>query len=394
MGQSPSSSSYSEEKNGLPFLQGCAEFGDKHPTPVKYCSTPLKVAPKGSVLVSVRAPVGDINIADQDYIIGRGLSAILATGINQDLLPYLLDFVKPQLRRVAQGSTFEAISFDDLDRCQLPDLGDEKEQAKIAEVLTAIDRAIAQTEALIAKHQRIKTGLMQDLLTRGIDKHGQLRDPSTHRFKSTPLGMIPEEWEYDLFGKHISSSAFGPRFPGTEYDDLGALATLRTTDMDNEGNIVSAKLPRANLNPVDYEKHLLHPGDILISRSGTIGVTTVFTSYEVPVIPAAFIIRFRPKDTLVPEYFRIYLNSYIGRKVIVTNAEGGVQKNLRGSTVLGLYFPFPEPDEQRRIAQIIESQNNQLVKLTTQYEKLSSIKQGLMQDLLSGRVSVKPLMEE
>ena len=58
-----------------------------------------------------------------------------------------------------------------------------------------MDRAIEQTEALIAKQQRIKTGLMQDLLTRGIDEHGNLRSEQTHQFKDSPLGRIPVEWE-------------------------------------------------------------------------------------------------------------------------------------------------------------------------------------------------------
>ena len=71
----------------------------------------------------------------------------------------------------------------------------EAEQAKIAEVLSTVDRAIEQTEALIAKQQRIKTGLMQDLLTRGIDEHGNLRSEQTHKFKDSPLGRIPVEWE-------------------------------------------------------------------------------------------------------------------------------------------------------------------------------------------------------
>ncbi len=69
------------------------------------------------------------------------------------------------------------------------------EQAKIAEVLSTVDRAIEQTKALIAKHQRIRTGLMQDLLTRGVDEHGNLRSEQTHKFKDSPLGRIPVEWE-------------------------------------------------------------------------------------------------------------------------------------------------------------------------------------------------------
>ena len=72
------------------------------------------------------------------------------------------------------------------------------EQTKIAEILSTVDQAIEQTEALIAKQQRIKTGLMQDLLTRGIDENGNLRSEDTHEFKDSPLGRIPVEWELKI----------------------------------------------------------------------------------------------------------------------------------------------------------------------------------------------------
>ena len=81
------------------------------------------------------------------------------------------------------------------------------EQAKIAEVLSTVDRAIEETEALIAKQQRIKTGLMQDLLTRGIDEHGNLRSEQTHEFKDSPLGRIPVEWDAIAFGFHAASGS-------------------------------------------------------------------------------------------------------------------------------------------------------------------------------------------
>ena len=71
------------------------------------------------------------------------------------------------------------------------------EQTKIAEILSTVDQAIEQTEALIAKQQRIRTGLMQDLLTRGIDEDGNLRSEETHEFKDSPLGRIPVEWEVE-----------------------------------------------------------------------------------------------------------------------------------------------------------------------------------------------------
>jgi type I restriction enzyme S subunit len=76
MGQSPPSSSYNQNKKGLPFLQGKAEFGEIYPQPIKWCDKPIKVAEKNDILISVRAPVGDLNLADQKYCVGRGLAAI------------------------------------------------------------------------------------------------------------------------------------------------------------------------------------------------------------------------------------------------------------------------------------------------------------------------------
>jgi len=86
MGQSPDSKYYSEEENGLPFLQGCAEFEARFPKHKMYCSQTKKLAHAGSILFSVRAPVGKSNIADRDYIIGRGLAAISGIDVDQSYL--------------------------------------------------------------------------------------------------------------------------------------------------------------------------------------------------------------------------------------------------------------------------------------------------------------------
>ena len=76
MGQSPPSSSYNTKKDGLPFLQGNAEFGNKYPTIVKYTNNPLKIAKENDILISIRAPVGEINISNKEVCMGRGLGAI------------------------------------------------------------------------------------------------------------------------------------------------------------------------------------------------------------------------------------------------------------------------------------------------------------------------------
>ena len=175
MGQSPDSKYYTEEEQGMPFIQGCAEFTSRYPRPKLNCTQIKKVAKAGSILFSVRAPVGRINIADRDYVIGRGLASIAARAIDPDLLEKCLAFREADFRAASQGSTFEAINSKELCAWPIRFPEDSSEQQTIARLLDKLNRAIEQTEALIAKQQRIKTGLMQDLLTKGIDEHGNIR---------------------------------------------------------------------------------------------------------------------------------------------------------------------------------------------------------------------------
>ncbi len=266
------------------------------------------------------------------------------------------------------------------------------EQTVIAEVLATVDRAIAQSEALIAKQRRIKAGLLHDLLTRGIDEKGNLRHPATHRFKESPVGPVPEEWEVGAFGEHVETSAFGPRFSSAFYAENGTVAMLRTTDLDDEGHITSASLPRANLDFDIFSKHFLQNGDVVISRSGTIGVTTVFVGYEIPVIPAAFMIRFRMFPSSNPEYVRLMFNAPLGRRLIYSNVAGGVQGNITSTAIAAMVVPLPPKEEQDVICGVLNSANVSLEQTQLQLDKLKLLKTGLMQDLLSGRVSVAGLL--
>jgi type I restriction enzyme S subunit len=113
MGQSPPGSSYNENGEGFPFLQGNAEFGNENPTNYKYTTAPNKIAPQNSILISVRAPVGDLNIADKDYCIGRGLAAIKIEDLSLRNYVYnFLKYSKVELEKKSTGSTFKAVNRD------------------------------------------------------------------------------------------------------------------------------------------------------------------------------------------------------------------------------------------------------------------------------------------
>lgn len=146
-------------------------------------------------------------------------------------------------------------------------------------------------------------------------------------------------------GEMIESSAYGPRFSNDRYADDGAYRLLRTTDMDLQGNIDYSTLPRATLD-AEFEKHVLRDGDFLISRSGTCGIAAVFEASAHRTIPGAFLIRLRLRKSLMPEYLRMFINSAPGKELTRKLARGGVQKNIRGSSLLKALVPVPEPCQQ------------------------------------------------
>ena len=120
MGQSPSSNDYNLDKFGLPFLQGNADFTNLYPRPRIWCNTANKTTAKNDILLSVRAPIGAVNIADQDYGIGRGLCAIRGVNVIPKLLFYIFLTLNDELNSVGTGSTYTAISTDDVKNIAIP----------------------------------------------------------------------------------------------------------------------------------------------------------------------------------------------------------------------------------------------------------------------------------
>lgn len=141
MGQSPSSEFYNQTREGIPFLQGRKTFGDKYPTIDTWTTKPSKIGSKNSVLMSVRAPVGDVNMAPFDICIGRGLASIKMKNNHNQYLYYLLKNNIEKIKNKSSGTVFDAINRNDLENLVL-NFNDEIEQIKIEKVLNDIDKKI------------------------------------------------------------------------------------------------------------------------------------------------------------------------------------------------------------------------------------------------------------
>lgn len=167
------------------------------------------------------------------------------------------------------------------------------------------------------------------------------------------------KWNEAPFEDIVSESAFGPRFSSECYDPNGNIATLRTTDISNDGAISTCTMPLARIDADKFRSHFLKPGDLVISRSGRIGTTALFTGYHIPVLPGAFLIRFRlRKEQANPLFYKHYFNSKDGQQKLLSVAQGVAQQNINITNVKKITIPIPPIKEQDAIAKVISSYEN------------------------------------
>ena len=396
MGQSPDSAAVNGAGVGLPFLQGCAEFGARFPQPRFHCSPPLRVAKSGSILISVRAPVGTTNRADQDYCIGRGLGAVLAKpGVADDV--FLLHAIEANLEflhRRSQGSTFLAIGSKELSSLPVP-APQLAAQRRIAEILSTLDEAIEQTEALIAKHQQIKAGLMHDLFTCGVTPDGHLRptrEQTPDLYKESLLGWIPKEWEVKPLGvlaEIVSGVTLGSK--GEISDGVG-VPYLRVANVQ-DGYFDLKEVKTIRVSRLQFEKLQLRFGDVLMNEGGDfdkLGRGSVWQEEIKPCIHQNHVFRVRPTDGQLKSHFLAFWSqSEMGKKYFVMNSKQSTNLASINSTQLNRFpVALPSSIEQGRIEERIFALNSYADSLGHELAKLRQQKHGLMHDLLTGKVPV------
>ena len=162
-------------------------------------------------------------------------------------------------------------------------------------------------------------------------------------------------WSEVTFGDIVVDSAFGPRFSGDAYAEDGNISTLRTTDINEDGRISYESMPRAQLDEAKFAKHFLRDGDLVITRSGRVGTTAIFNGYPEPVLPGAFLIRFRLRENADPRFFCYWFNSRTGQQRLLSVSRGAAQQNINITNVKRLKVPLPAIAVQNVIASILSA---------------------------------------
>lgn len=275
------------------------------------------------------------------------------------------------------------------------------EQQKIAAILSKLDKAIEQTEQLIEKYKQIKIGLMHDLLTRGIDGNGNIRSEETHKFKDSPLGRIPIEWEIVKLGVilgdgdgWIQTGPFGSQLHANEYIEEG-VPVVMPQNILQEGIDESTLsfIPRIKANIL--KRHATNINDIVFARRGDLSKCAVINSmYEGAVCgTGCLLIRIKQAD-INPFWLRILYQQFNYQKEINIASVGSTMQNLNTEILSNLLIPKISRTEQNLILEKIQGIGTLIQKTICDYNKLSDIKSGLMHDLLTGKVRVSICEEQ
>ena len=305
------------------------------------------------------------------------------------------DSYQQQLDGILSGSAINNLKDSDIVGLTAVCPKHESEQTKIAEILSTVDQAIEQTEALIAKQQRIKTGLMQDLLTRGIDENGNLRSEETHEFKDSLLGRIPVEWEIrsleELTTKIVDGVHHTPAYvdSGTPFIVVTDLTKGPGIDFSTK-RFVSEKDHREFFKRADPVA-----GDILVTKDGTLGVARIVEKNAPPFSIFVSVAMLRPQTKFcLPELIWSFFDSGQFLRQLGALSAGTGLAHIHLEHFRRFLLRLPPLQEQKQIFQVIAEHGFLLRQEFLRLSKLESLKTALMQDLLTGKVSVAPLLTE
>ena len=354
---------------------------------VKYSAT--NIIQRGNLLFVTRTGVGKLTIAPFDIAISQDITGVILDSRKAfpGYIYWYFDYNAERLRSIIQGTSINGLLRGDLESFDIP-LAPLPEQKKIAEILTTVDDAIEKTTQVIENTKELKKGLMQKLLTRGIGHK---------KFKKTEIGEIPESWEVvklnDVASRQKYSfvdGTFGSNLKSIHYVDRGvpviqSQAVISGKFKANETFYVTQKKAK------ELERSKVLPGDIVIAKIGVnYGASATIPENHPEAVLSGNTMKITPNhEKVVTEFLQRVLHYFretrLFDKIVSTTAQPAI--TLTGAK--NLKIPLPKLSEQKKIAKILSSIDDEVERESDHKERLELLKRGLMQVLLTGRLRVK-----
>jgi len=437
MGQSPPSSTYNTNRDGLPFYQGKAEFGALYPSVIKYCNSPKKIAEEGDVLISVRAPVGPTNLCNETSCIGRGLSALRTNQVTTTkyLLYYMRD-IEPWLSTQGTGSTFTAISKTDIENVEilLPPLNEQRRiVAKLEKLLQKVDACTERLDKIPTILKRFRQSILAAACSGRLTEDWREKNPDVES-ASMLLEKIQKErkkrYEEEckkakLEGrrkpkkpKNIDEKLFAENVEEFEllpdkwvYIPLALVSDNKPdsivdgpfgTSVNTKTDYIEKGIPVIRINNVkpfkfdpygikfmsetkfnELQRHKVLPGDVLLTKVGTIGDSCIFPSTtEKAILSTTGSCRISVDYSITNgQYVCIYLN-YL-KPYLNSIASEAVQAFLNMKTIKNIPFALPPIHEQQEIIRRVEALFKIADQIENRYTKARAYVDKLTQSILA-----------
>lgn len=362
MGQSPDSSGYNDEGKGLPFYQGNADFGALTPITRFFCNNPTKIAHCGDVLLSVRAPIGAVNIANETCCIGRGLAALTACdNVDAKFLYYAIKSKHDELNAKGTGSTFKAINKKALHETQIP-LPVLAEQKNVVSILDNVSGLAA-----LRKRQIMQLDLLAK--SRFIEMFG---DPVTN----------PKSWPVHQLSEYIQFMTSGSRGWARYFTDRGEyFITIKNVKncRISLGEVQHVTPP----NNAEAKRTKVQEGDLLISITADLGRTGVI-SKEIAehggyINQHLTCIRLC-NTALDPLYVAYYMESDAGKEQFRAKNQSAVKAGLNFNSINSLRLLVPPLEQQKAFSSFIKQLDKSKFTIRKSLEQLETLYRALLQE--------------
>jgi len=300
--------------------------------------------------------------------------------LNDDYLYYTIQYPIQKIEALTPQTTVKHLSTKDIRNVRIP-LPPLVEQRGIVEVLGTVDECIRLTDGVIGRAEELKRGLMQRLLTRGIGHTD---------YRPTPLGEIPATWKIDNLEKNSIEIKSG--FASGKRDDNGIIQ-LRMNNVSTDGRLILDNYIKVPI-PKNIEDYILKEMDILFNNTNSIdliGKSTIFKKQEDDITYSNHFTRIRVDiKKLIPEWLlynliQLWEKGYFKR---ICHRHVG-QAGINQTDIKKIKIPIPPLDEQKSIIAIIKNLDEKRDIELEKLHNLNSLKKGLMQVLLSGKVRVE-----
>lgn len=358
MGQSPNSDSYNEEREGVPFFQGNADFGERYPSVRTWCKEPKKMAKNGDVLISVRAPIGAINYARETCCIGRGLAALSpkTDKVSKEFIFWVMKSRCKELQMKGTGSTFKAISKKILEEVKIPLYPLEKQ----IEYSLVLEKVYAIIETYKSELQKLDE-LIQ---ARFVELFG---DPALNPngWEKVNLGSVCDVRD----GTHDSPKYFTEGYP---------LVTSK--------NVTSGRIDFTDCSLIceeDYkkinERSKVDFGDILMPMIGTVGKPVIVDVDAEFAIKNVALIKFYDDSKVINIFVRALLQSDYFDRAVISRIRGGTQKFIALGDIRKLEICLPPMATQLAFREFAHQVHKSKVEIQKALEKTQLLFDSLMQ---------------